>query len=230
VISIKQLMSQLSTSSAYPEYYKYSHIEELETKSTRKLFRYFKGHWYVFPEQKQQIINNIEFHKPWKPASQFRAEVNWAGIPIQRKEAIANALSKEEEQHYPDHIAVGYHLDSASDSWYQNNHISQVGKWQFVPTIPGPINNFLGFRPNPNWLPYNSWFRQVHDILIEKIPESCISEIFQHFKWRESNITIVIERNHSKAVKNRKRDLKYLKRAAKPAGRRKRARIKLEEE
>ena len=59
------------------------------------------------PEQKQQIKKNMD-NKPWKSSTQFRSEINFAGVPISREETIENAIPYKEEHRYPDCITVGY--------------------------------------------------------------------------------------------------------------------------
>lgn len=143
----------------YPDYHSYSGVEEedLIIIPAPKLFsRYVVGssiHYFITYQQRQQIKRNIK-SKLWEPTSIDSSKVNLAEIPISQEEAILNAIPEHRERDLkfkgvPINIAVGYtyHPDIL--------HITPRGNWQFVPKIPFSQLHFLGYRPNPNWLPYN---------------------------------------------------------------------------
>ena len=137
-------------------------------------------------------------------------EINLAGIPITREEAIENAIPEHKEQEDLFNIAVGY------THWGEyigdtEKTIRQVGHWQKVPTIPGSQKHFLGLHPNPHWLPYTIWFREAFDTLIITFPRECVAEILNFLEWRNKNILQLVKRDHTEAILNRTADKNHLK-------------------
>ena len=68
---------------------------ELKTVPLAKLFQQHKGYWWVLPGQKEQIDKNLK-NIPWHPKS-LDKEINLAGIPITREEAIKNTIPEHKE-------------------------------------------------------------------------------------------------------------------------------------
>ena len=117
-MNLKHLISSL-------EYHRCHHIDQLVTFPLKDLFKYYKGYWWVWPEQLQQIKNNKQI-KTWKPSTQLYSEISFAGVLISREEAIENAIPYKEEYIDPDNIAVGYFwIDTP-----QIDQIRQTGSWQ----------------------------------------------------------------------------------------------------
>ena len=173
--------------------------EKLKTKPLYTLLQKHKGYWFVFPDQKEQIEQNLT-NIPWHPSVECKKHINLAGKPISREEAIAHAIPEHREQEDLVKIAVGYiHFDQYN--------ITQEGNWQFVPTIPGSSQFYLGYRPNPNWLPYKHWFREAYDVFIQSLPEECVVHILEFHKWRKSSIKTTIKRDHTAARLNKDKDL-----------------------
>ena len=91
-----------------PDYHNFCYVEELFTVPLLNLFQKSRGYWWVLPGQQQQIFKNLN-NKLWKLSTQLRSEINFAGVPISREEAIENAIPYKEEHQDPDNIEVGYH-------------------------------------------------------------------------------------------------------------------------
>ena len=63
------------------------------------------------------------------------------------------------------------------------------GSWQQLPAAtthssPEASVDFIGYNPNTNWLPYNTWFNAVHFNLSKKLPEPISKHILSFWIWR----------------------------------------------
>ena len=81
--------------------------EELKTEPLHTLFQNHKGYWFVLPGQKDQIDQNFK-KIPWHPSAECTSNINLAGKPITREEAIVHVIPEHKEQEDLDKIAVGY--------------------------------------------------------------------------------------------------------------------------
>ena len=78
------------------------------------------------------------------------------------------------------------------------------GSWQQLPTatrhsFPEASADFIGYNPNTNWLPYNTWFNAVHFNLSKKLPEPISKHILSFGsggEFRRKVHALSIKENH----------------------------------
>lgn len=173
--------------SQYPRYCEGVDLDEenILHLSLYELIKFHRGQYYITDNQKMQIDANYD-NFPCLPHSVNTQLINLAGTPISRDEAIMHAIPIDKEDDYHASIAVGYRYDR-----YNNDHliydglIDPHGTWQQVPSLPIEPSFMLGYRPNPNWLPYGDWFRKAAHLLYQMIPDEGITKNILHFfEWR----------------------------------------------
>ena len=188
----REHIGRLNDPSHLPRYYEGVDLDEEDILhlsvlhlSLYELIKYHRGHYYITEDQRMQIDANYD-NFPWLPHSVNTQLINLAGTPISRDEAIMNAIPREQEDDYHESIAVGYRYDRyCNDYTNYDGDIYPHGTWQQVPSLPVEPSFMLGYRPNPNWLPYDYWFHAAADVLnLTTLDEGIISNILHFFEWR----------------------------------------------
>ena len=169
--------------SQYPRYCEGVDLDEEKILhlSLYELIKFHRGQYYISDNKKMQIDANYD-NFPCLPHSVNTQLINLAGTPISRDEAIMHAITIDEEYNYPECIAVGYRYDRyCNDYTIYDGWIDPHGTCQQVQSLSIEPSFMLGYRPNPNWLPYGDWFRKAACLLYEVIPDKGITRNILHF-------------------------------------------------
>ena len=137
-------------------------------------------------------------HPPFMPTSvnYFGPNVvNFAGEVVTRYEAKEKArkqwlqLYGRRDFNGCDSYVAGYKLVRVSDG---TSVFHPFDSWQHVVCRPSDQmdpSDFIGYRPNPHWLPYANWLNILRTCLREwGFPDGPIILILLHFNWCDMNI------------------------------------------
>ena len=186
-----------------PKYYKNKDYDE-EINYIRIEVKTFEGYHYNCPHQKQIIKDNIASNITSElPVPLFSNCVNLAGSAVPRKQALENVVKHTEEQglQIEYSYAAGFKLitkeKNEQGQWKEHSGRGgqtvdfwiPYGSWQQLPattreSFPDIEYDFIGYNPNTNWLPYNTWFNSVHFNLSQKLPPPISKHILSFWIWR----------------------------------------------
>ena len=158
-------------------YYILHQLQLLEETKT-KLYKVF---WYQTKDHKYWIRRNIaiSIHRNL-PIPCLPNCVNFAAESVTQLEAILTAFSPEQVPLEGSASRVaGYTLVLQNQKQYWR----PFGSWQSILTIKTDKGTCLGYRPNPNFLPYKNWFDSALSSLLRKTNLETSKHILSFLQW-----------------------------------------------
>ena len=157
---------------------------QLQQETKTKLYR---GFWYQTKDHKYWIKRNIavSIHRNI-PIPCLSNCVNFAAESVTQLEAILTSFSQEQVPlEGVISWAAGYTLvlKNQKQCW------RPFGSWQLIPTIKTDKVTCLGYRPNPNFLPYKNWFNSALSSLLQKTDLETSKHILSFLQWRHLSIS-----------------------------------------
>ena len=146
-----------------------------------------QGFWYQNSNQKAWIERNIStsIHKHL-PFPCLPDCINFAGIPVTQYDALLKSEIEEEE---PCEGATSWIAGYTLVLKNSVQHWRPSGSWQLIPTIHTEEVTCLGYRPNPNFLPYKNWFDSALFSLSFKTNTATANHIISFLEWRNIKLS-----------------------------------------